>query len=59
MQPIPAMMNEITMAGPAWVAAATPVSTKMPVPMIPPMPKAMSEGMPSARFKPSWEASRW
>ena len=46
------------MAGPACCAAARPVSTNMPVPMMPPMPKAMSEGMPSARFKPLSDASR-
>ena len=51
MQPMPAMMKEMTMAGPAWVAAATPVSTNMPVPMIAPMPNATSEGTPSARTK--------
>ncbi len=39
------------MAGPACWAAASPVSTNMPVPMIPPMPKAISDGMPSARFR--------
>src|SRR5688572_27344597 len=31
-------MYETMMAGPAWLAAAVPVSTKIPVPMIPPMP---------------------
>ena len=49
MQPIPAMMKEMTIAGPACWAAARPVSTKMPVPMMPPMPKAISAGIPSAR----------
>ena len=49
MQPMPAMMKEMTMAGPACCAAARPVSTKMPVPMMPPMPNAIREGMPSAR----------
>ena len=49
MQPMPAMMKEMTMAGPACCAAASPVSTKMPVPMMPPMPNAISDGMPSAR----------
>src|SRR5512139_2321704 len=29
-------------AGPAWLAAAVPVSTKMPVPMIAPMPSSTS-----------------
>jgi hypothetical protein len=49
MQPMPAMMKEITIAGPACCAAARPVSTKIPVPMIPPIPNAISDGMPSAR----------
>ena len=29
------------MAGPAWFAAAVPVSTKMPVPMMAPMPSSV------------------
>src|SRR5664279_2101127 len=33
------MMNERTMAGPAKFAAAVPVKTKMPAPMIAPMPR--------------------
>ncbi len=49
MQPVPAITKEITIAGPACCAAASPVSTKMPVPMIPPIPKAISDGMPRAR----------
>src|SRR5208337_2460541 len=57
MQPMPAMTKEMMMAGPACSAAATPVSTKMPVPMMPPMPNAISAGMPSARTNPSEEAS--
>ena len=32
------MMNEKTIAGPAKFAAAVPVSTKMPAPMMAPMP---------------------
>ena len=28
-------------AGPAWLAAAVPVSTKMPVPMMAPMPSSV------------------
>ena len=51
MQPMPAMTKEMTMAGPACCAAARPVSTKMPVPMMPPMPKAISDGMPRARTR--------
>src|SRR5918995_3197228 len=34
-------MYETMMAGPAWFAAAVPVSTKIPVPMIAPMPKSV------------------
>ena len=44
---MPAMMNESTIAGPACWAAARPVSTKMPVPMMPPMPIAVSATGPS------------
>ena len=35
------MTNEIATAGPAVVLATTPVSTKMPVPMITPTPKTV------------------
>src|SRR5215472_14942491 len=44
------MMYEITMAGPANWAAAVPVSTKMPAPMIPPMPIEIRLMGPSARL---------
>ena len=40
------------MAGPAFAAAAWPVSTKMPVPMIAPMPSAMRFTGPSTRRSP-------
>src|SRR4030095_4493529 len=57
MQPMPAMMNDRTMAGRACWAAASPVSTKMPVPMMPPMPIAVSATGPSdlrsSPFSPS------
>ncbi len=39
-------------AGPAWFAAATPVRTKMPVPMMPPIPSAVSAVADRTRF--SW-----
>src|SRR6184192_3996980 len=42
-------MNESGSAGPALVAAATPVSTKIPVPMMPPMPSSVSCVAVSAR----------
>ena len=34
-------MYDIVIAGPAWFAAAVPVSTKMPVPMMAPMPSSV------------------
>jgi hypothetical protein len=39
-------------AGPARVADATPVKTKMPVPMIAPIPIAVSDQGPSVRLNP-------
>ena len=39
----------MTSAGPAWLAAAVPVSTKMPVPMIAPMPSSTSARASSVR----------
>src|SRR5215212_9444947 len=42
-------MNEITTPGPAYVAAAWPVITKMPAPMIAPMPSAISCQGPRVR----------
>src|SRR5882762_10911228 len=42
-------MNDSGSAGPALLAAATPVSTKMPVPMTPPMPSSVSCVAVSAR----------
>src|SRR5437667_929213 len=52
-------MNESGSAGPALVAAATPVSTKIPVPMTPPMPSSVSCVAVTARR--SWlpEDSCW
>jgi hypothetical protein len=38
---MPATTNDSEIAGPALVAAAMPVSTKIPVPMITPMPKTV------------------
>jgi hypothetical protein len=49
------MMNEIMIAGPAHWAAALPVSTKMPVPMMQPMPSRTRFSAPSERFSsPCW-----
>ena len=38
------------MAGPAWLAAAVPVRTKIPVPMIAPMPSSVRSIAVSVRF---------
>src|SRR5579859_1428999 len=40
------------MAAPAYCAAAWPVSTKMPAPMMAPMPSVMRLMGPSARLRP-------
>ncbi len=47
---VPVMMNEIMIAGPANCAAARPVSTKMPVPMMQPMPSSTRLVAPSDRL---------
>ena len=49
---MPATTNEIVSDGPARVADATPVRTKIPVPMIAPMPMAVSAHGPSERLQP-------
>src|SRR6185437_14163031 len=49
-QPIPAMMKERTIAGPAAVAATGPVRTKIPVPMMAPMPRVTRFTGPSERL---------
>src|SRR3989442_4381359 len=48
---MPASTIESTIAGPACCAAASPVSTKMPVPMIAPMPSVTRLRGPSTRFR--------
>src|SRR5690348_6929887 len=48
---MPARMKAKVTAGPAWVAATTPVNTKMPTPMMPPRPMAVSCQRPSTRRK--------
>ncbi len=45
------MMKLSATAGPALVAACWPASTKMPTPMMPPMPMAVSCHNPSTRRK--------
>src|SRR5678816_1726027 len=50
------------MAGPAYCAAAVPVRTKMPAPMIAPMPRRVRLRAPSDRLRecsPSSDASLW
>src|SRR5215469_500570 len=42
-------MNDSASAGPAWLAAAVPVRTKIPVPMIPPIPRRVSAVAESVR----------
>lgn len=49
-------MKEIVTAGPAYFAAATPVRTKMPVPMTQPMPSRMRSTAPSVLAMPEWAA---
>src|SRR6185503_3060456 len=44
---VPVMMNETMIAGPANCAAARPVSTKIPVPMMQPMPSSTRLSAPS------------
>ena len=49
---MPAATNDSAIAGPASVPAATPVSTKMPVPMMTPTPKTTRSSGPSVRRRP-------
>src|ERR1035438_1422347 len=48
---MPASAKERITAGPAFWAAAVPVSTKMPVPMMQPMPSKTKLSGPSARWR--------
>ncbi len=50
MQASPATTNESIRAGPALSCAATPVRTKIPVPMIAPTPRLVRPTGPSTRF---------
>src|ERR1051325_2972243 len=54
---MPPSTNDRTMAGPAFFAAAVPVNTKMPAPMIAPMPSVVRFIAPSVRFKPCSESA--
>ena len=47
---MPAMMMEKTIAGPA-IPATIPVTTKIPEPMIAPIPRAVASKRPISRFK--------
>ena len=49
---MPATTNESVSDGPARVAEATPVNTKMPVPMIAPIPIAVNAHGPNERLSP-------
>src|SRR5436190_4854796 len=51
------MIIDSTSAGPAFCDAAVPVSTKMPVPMIDPMPSAVRFSGPSERLRRPRSAS--
>src|SRR5216683_1007719 len=56
MDATPARMNESTTAGPEFKAATVPVRTKIPVPMIAPMPSIVRLSAPRARFR-LWSVS--
>src|SRR5713101_2823985 len=48
---MPARINERTIAGPAYCAAAAPVRTKMPAPIIAPIPREISDTGPRVRLR--------
>ena len=54
----PAMRNEIMTAGPA-IPEATPIRTKMPVPMIAPMPTLAAPQSPRVRFSSAKPCTPW
>src|SRR5690242_15274769 len=49
---MPAKTNERISPGPAYLAAATPVNTKIPVPTIAPMPSSVILHGPNVRLSP-------
>src|SRR4051812_11217606 len=51
---MPPRTNESATAGPACLAAAVPVSTKKPAPMIAPIPSIVRLVAVSVRFRPPW-----
>src|SRR5881397_3763741 len=53
---MPASTNASTTAGPAFCAATVPVSTKMPVPMMAPIPSMVRLSAPRARLR-LWSVS--
>ena len=53
---MPAIANENVIAGPAFVAAACPVRTKMPAPTIAPTPSTMTSNVPRLR-RSLWDSS--
>src|SRR4026207_982139 len=55
---MPANTKESTTAGPALSAATVPVRTKMPVPMMAPMPSRVRLSGPSTRFR-LWSPAAW
>ena len=53
------MTKEIMIAGPAYCAAARPVRTKIPVPMMQPMPSRTRLSAPRERFNSLEVNSLW
>src|SRR6476469_3281060 len=58
---MPPSTKERAIAGPALVAAAWPVSTKIPAPMMQPIPREIRLHAESVRFKgtPPWVTKAW
>jgi len=56
---MPATTKDSMMAGPAWAAATWPVRTKMPAPMMAPMPRLIRLMGPRDRFSSLLAASFW
>src|SRR6476660_5103556 len=58
---MPPSTKESAIAGPALVAAAWPVSTKIPAPMMQPIPREIRLHAESVRFKgtPPWVTKAW
>ena len=55
----PVSRNDIIIAGPAYKAAACPVITKIPVPMIQPIPRLIRLVADSERFSSAFSHSCW